>query len=435
MGRSDRLLERPPDEIEVLLGHPVQRETARLIAELVGELRSLREPGEYYEFQRELGAHVYDAQQRQAESSRHVKRERAGRPVPAPDVGTWDLSVAMWDRIVRQLRAVGDALAWRLFSYDRRFILALSRNQPAGPMVGKEGLGWELGAVKESWERDGHFALLHDLTNCLRIGDITVFGNDGPMIAEVKKSAGGGSRHREQVRRAQRAVAVINDGAPLPGKEDVELVVSPRPFKTDLAALRTQLERANNDAIATRSIGHEQVVAALAVIEKNDEPSEALMRRSDDLKQRAFAKAGLTEVAHHLRGTRADSIGRDSNLAPFTIYPFCPQLVAALATDLICFEHTVGWDRLGRAFESHGFEVELLLEPASGSPPADIAVLHDRKADRRITIHSGGLDQLLHEFVDLDRYVAAIGDEARRARAHSTSASVLTFSNEKAVWR
>src|SRR5205807_2657442 len=162
--------------------------------------------------------------------------------------------------------------------------LALSRNAPPSPMVGKAGLAWELGAVKEAWERDGHFALLHDLTNSVRIGDITVFGSSGPSIAEVKQSAGGGSRHREQVRRAQRALA----------------------------------------------------------------------------------KAGLDRVEHHLRGVRADSIGKDSNLAPFTIYPFDAELVAALTTDLLSFEYIVGWDRLARAFESLDFDVEPLLENASG---------------------------------------------------------------------
>ncbi len=436
MARGTRLLDRPAEEIAVLLGHPVQRDTARLIAELVTDLRSLSRPEEYYEFQRELGAHVYGAQKQQAAASRNEKRVRAGRDVPPPDALTWALTVVMWDRTVRQLRAVGDAMAWRLFNYDRRFLLALSRNSPAGPMVGKAGLDWELGAVKETWERDGDFALLHDLTNAVRIGDITVFGKSGPMIAEVKRSAtAGGSRGREQVRRAQRAVAVINDGAPLPGEQDVDLYVSNQPFKTNLTALRQQLERASSEAIASRSIAHQQVVTALAVTARVDLPIAELLVKTDALKQRAFGKAGLSQVDHHLRGVRADSIGKDAHLAPFTIYPFDPQLVAALTTDLVCYEYTVGWDLLAQAFETHGFAVQLLLDPADGKVPEDVAILHDRRGDRRVTLHSGGLDQLLHELVDVDRFVTAVAAAARLNRPEGRTTSVMTFRNERATWR
>ena len=436
MGRATRLLDRTPEEIEVLLGHPVQHETARLIAQLVAELRSLRSPGDYYEFQRELFSHVYHAQQRQAEASRNAKRIRSGRPVPEPDAPTWDLALVLWDRSVRQLRAVGDALAWRRFGYDRRFILALSRNQTPAPIVDKGGLDHELGAVVEAWERDGNFALLHDLTNSVRIGDLTVFESSQPTIVEVKASEPSGSRHREQVRRAQRAVAVINEGATLPGAaEDVELLVSDQQFKTRLDRLRSQLERARVDGISSQSIGHQQAITAIAVTARIDQSTDDLYRRSDALKSRAFAKAGLDTVDHHLRGVRADRIGWDPHLAPFTVFPFAPEVVAALTTDLVCFEYVVGWDRLADAFEARGFDVELLLEEASGPIAADVAVLHDHRSDLRITIHSGGLDQLLHELVDVDRFVDAVAQVARRLHTIGVTRSVFTFMSERATWR
>lgn len=438
MARSERLLDRLPEEMEALLGHPVQAEAARLIAELVADLRTLRAPHDYYEFQRELGGHLYEAQLAQAEASRNAKRERAGRAVPTPTnaLESWELEVVLWDRVVRQLRAVGDAMAWRLFNYDRRFIIALSRNNPPGPFVGKEGLGYELGAVKEAWERDNSFALLHDLTNSVRVGDMTLFTASGPRLVEVKKSAeGGGSRRRQQLRRAQEAVAFINEGAPLPGAPQVDLYVSPQQFKADLSALRDHVDRARREAVACSSIGHQQVLTVVALTAKVDPSAQDVAKRSDALKSRAFRKAGLDQAQHHLRGIRADSIGRDRNLAPFTIYPLDPAAVAALTTDLVSYEYVVGWDRLGRAFESHDFDVELLLEQADGAVPEDIAVLHDRHADRRITLHSGGLDQLLHELVDVDRFVSAVTAAARRSVVGDHSTAVLTFTNERAVWR
>jgi hypothetical protein len=34
-------------------------------------------------------------------------------------------------------------------------------------------LPFELGRIKELWEQDGHFGLQRDLTNCIRIADLT----------------------------------------------------------------------------------------------------------------------------------------------------------------------------------------------------------------------------------------------------------------------
>lgn len=436
MGRTHRLLDRPPDEIEMLLGHPAQSECASLIAELVSDLRSLRKPAEYYEFQRGLGAHVYDAQRRQAEASRNAKRQRAGRKVPECEFETWDLAVVLWDRIVRQLRAVGDALAWRLFQFDRRVIVALSQNDPPGPFVDKEGLGWELGAVKEAWESDGAFALLHDLTNSIRIGDITIFGRDRPEIMEVKKPAkSSGSRKRQQLRRAVQAVAAINEGAPLPGAPDTDLLVSDQPFKTHLPALRKLLEAALAEGAASRSIGREQVLTTVALTAPAQRPFAELAAATAVYKRRAYTKASLDQVKHRLRGVRADSIGRDRLLAPFTIYPVSPVLAALLTTDLVTYEYVVGWDRLEDAFEAQGFDVEVLLEDADGGLPEDVAHLHDRRMNRRVTIHSGGLDQLLHELVDIERFAAAIATAARTDGREDRRAWVLTFANERAVWR
>lgn len=67
-------------------------------------------------------------------------------------------------RVVRQLRDVGDGLAWRVHHFDRGLITALSDHDSPGPIVHKKGLGNEIGRVIECFRDNGHFALMHDLT-------------------------------------------------------------------------------------------------------------------------------------------------------------------------------------------------------------------------------------------------------------------------------
>ena len=89
---------------------------------------------------------------------------------------------------------------------------ALSERAP-GVWAGKKGVESEL-AVVEQARTVGQFAILHDLTNCLRIGDVTVFASDGDFeTIEVKSDPG--RRSPKQNRRIKTARAAVRDGGPL----------------------------------------------------------------------------------------------------------------------------------------------------------------------------------------------------------------------------
>ena len=123
----------------------------------------------------------------------------------------------------RQLRAVGDALAWRVSGYDRRYVIALSSNDSPGPMAGKTGLPHELGAAVEM-RNQGSFGLLHDLTNCLRIGDITEFKPDGSrLLWEIKSSPN--AKAGPQRRRMRAGIEAVMNGGELPGRPGNRIVV------------------------------------------------------------------------------------------------------------------------------------------------------------------------------------------------------------------
>jgi hypothetical protein len=193
-----------------------------------------------------------------------IKRIRAGKQphpdAPAPQAGldvtrleTWQLELEVCNRVIRQLRCVGDALAWRVFGFDRRHIIARCRNQSPGLMVGKEGLTAEREHVDQAWKKDRKFALLHDLTNCLRIGDLTVFGDEGPRTVEIKTNPNrSASKQRRRISEAEQAVL---DLGPLPGDNPgerlCELEIS---FKTHLGLLATGMVRAATDGIFTAKV-------------------------------------------------------------------------------------------------------------------------------------------------------------------------------------
>lgn len=197
-GQSLRGLD--PEVLSQVLLHPLQQANVRQLGALLCGLNSCSSAEDYFEFQRHLFQAMFATANRGAGCKRVVKRLRQARSVPADapelpaggdpsSVATWQFEVFIAERIARQLRCVGDGLAWRAFNYDRRVIAALSRNESPGHLKESEGLGYELGRVTDLWRERRHFGLLHDLTNCLRIADVTEFVDDRErLLHEVKKA-------------------------------------------------------------------------------------------------------------------------------------------------------------------------------------------------------------------------------------------------------
>ena len=176
-------------------------------------------------------------------------RGSSDAPPPPPNSGdpslkkSWELEAYVFERLARQLRTVGDGFAWRCFGYNRQVIQALSRNDSAGPMYGKVGLPSELGTIQHLWESGGHFALHHDLTNCLRIADLTEFtGDGGALLHEVKRTS---RTEKMEIYRAQAAINALMDGGDLPGgRPGARLVQLDEPYVTNVKQLGELIELA-----------------------------------------------------------------------------------------------------------------------------------------------------------------------------------------------
>lgn len=85
-------------------------------------------------------------------------------------------------------RRFGDALAWILFGNERRQIDPLSHNAKVPVLPDGHAAGGLTGAAEALSARLG-FPLIHDITDVLRVGDITFFRRgERPKTVEVKTS-------------------------------------------------------------------------------------------------------------------------------------------------------------------------------------------------------------------------------------------------------
>jgi hypothetical protein len=107
------------------------------------------------------------------------------------------------DRCRRALaltRSITDGLAFSVLpKWD---IKPLSFKETAGFVSGKAGLSLER-LVLRALAKKGEVAIMNDLTNCLRYGDVTVPRHPAPLILEVKSGSTDNPRTRRQLATAQ----------------------------------------------------------------------------------------------------------------------------------------------------------------------------------------------------------------------------------------
>ncbi|GGR81773.1 hypothetical protein Snoj_39200 [Streptomyces nojiriensis] len=332
-----------PDE---MLQHPRHLAMQPVLVSLIEQLRACQTLEDGVVFQRELLTRLLDVEKDRDGLKRAIARMRvhkAPQPqVPEPqsgrdltEISTWEFEHDVCKRLVRQLRSIGDALAWRAFSCYRPFILALSRNDSPGLMYGKKGLPAELERVEQAWKEDGAFALLHDLTNCLRIGDVTVFNDMGPLQTEEVKT-NPRSIDKKQLRRINQARAAVLHGDALPGGKASDVLCDlALPLRTHLDLLRTATERAAADGVYAIEIPGSR---ALLVVDQYGLtqlalPHEQAMERMRDSFEEALDRAGIGRRANNVHATSLDTTAVDPQRVPWANYPLHPVICARIIGD------------------------------------------------------------------------------------------------------
>ena len=148
----------PPDDVFV---HPRHVAAQKALPDLILQLRAAANVKDGYELQQELIGHVRETEEARNAFSKAIKRIEGGKlPQPnAPErqsgrdpslLETWQFERGVCERVARQFRCVGDALAWRVFGFERRNIIALCQNAAPGVWAGKAGMYAELDTVEQA---------------------------------------------------------------------------------------------------------------------------------------------------------------------------------------------------------------------------------------------------------------------------------------------
>lgn len=392
-----------PDD---MLAHPRHQDMQPVLATLIQQLRDCTTEEAGVAFQRDLLGRLLEVERDRREFKRAADRMRKGKSphpeAPEPrsgrdldDAATWRFEHDVCERLWRQLRSVGDALAWRVFGFHRPFILALCRNDPAGPMAGKAGLQAELDRVEEVFKENGSFAILRDLTNCLRIGDITVWdGVNPPRTEEIKTNPE--ARKSAQIRRINQARAAVLEGGPLPGNNASELLYDlDLPLRAHLDVMRDAFERAAAEGIHATAVPGRR---ALYVIDQYGCVQQGLSSaqfnvRLQEAVRTALASAGIAtgREDHNVQFTTMDDTARNPLRVPWANYPLHPVACARLIGDYAAMSVETSGPALADLLQVAGLDAHWTRPPGKADlKPGDVVMeIHHQERLRAVPLPGG----------------------------------------------
>jgi hypothetical protein len=304
-------------------------------------------------------------------------------------------------------REVADGLAWRTLGNNRVRLRILAQSQtpgfiatPAGSKVGRKAELKYAGNVASN----NCFVLLHDITNLLLVGDLSMVKKigDKPHLAEVKtkkliapasivRKIDNKAKLSKQEKKLFQAQIMLEEDKVISGKDEATSYHFNSKVKHFHQDVKKIIRQARKEGFGTVS------PAPYLVIEVTD------FNIKTDLKV-LKAKSIIKRGEHSLPFSNYDSLVIKSEgfamrgKPPYTVYPYSAKDVVQLMMGNLYLHAVVYIDRLKEAFLAYGWEMSIDI-------PDDL----DRKVEGQIF----GSEELFTEINDDELFITFIHLETR----------------------
>lgn len=457
-----------------ILTHPIHKQYYDEVHSLLTQLRLSNSFEQLYALQKRLLStiqHVEETQQERENQIANIKTLRKeavarGKKAGSPNKATlWELrqqetecsrEVEVYKQVRRELRSVGDGLLWKAVGYNRGYTQGVSDAPGEGNkhLSEPEGLESELSIVDRYFQTGAGLAILHDLTNIGRIGDLTLVPPDPqqqPQAIEVKRSSSQRNQrgNRQQTRRLEMRQFV--QGLPVASEDGyVKLLrVIDAPFEHHLEKYGEVLFEAGKiggaGALVEDYLG---IVAFYSLHTRWD-----FLNEVEDKNTREQSYIEVVQNIHEpIQGMlydqdsiihRWESMEKEFTLlenrtsgAPFSIYPFHPQINAALMCGYMRFFVYLDLNALTRRFYNEGFQVDIEYEPVGREQVFSYIRLSRPRLSRKLsfTLSKPLMQQVFGEGMTFESLVHDVVRPSLRGRVKEYIATDLAYTNEAIIW-
>jgi len=378
--------------------------------------------------------HLFERSKRQFEAEAYAVADNSSQEIADAEV-----SCGLAKLFIRSVRDIADGIAWRALGYDRASIKLLALKAQTG-YLDWEGTIGELNIAAAHVEATHGIAIINDLTHSLRYGDITVVGEDGIEIVEVK--AGHGSSHSGRAARQRRALTTVIEKLNREEWTTDEGIAKIHRLRTKPVAHLREL-----DSLIAQAKGEGVAFARLSdciAVDVWHMPTLVKTATSDVVDfHDPFSQS--TEAGTHERMRYFDKFS--VNLAPYSIYPLkdadCVDLMTGAVMVWVHFNH----GNLRRCLRRKGMLVRMptddemesfaaLSLPERRARANDVAIRVSRvRQPNELLIELGALGRVMFEWLDEECFAAVIAELLDESG--STVEPVLyldAFEDEQELW-
>jgi hypothetical protein len=253
--------------------------------------------------------------------------------------------------LVHVLRAIADGIAWRSLAYDRASVHELAAGHQTGHIEQHTATQEITRAAEILSEDDKAIVLLNDLTNFIRLGDLTIVKDNTVAFHEIKggKAAAKSGRAKWQRKQLKKKLEFLNSGDQR-GAGDYRIVRIEAKPSSHHDELYETINRARSNGHASTRLSESTAITVFYV--------------------EAAAEMGLSPndvISHPFSGepflytyNSADLVGLFSrNVAPYSIFSLPPEDRVDLMMGKLVVVTWLDARRLMRAVESRGLSAVL----------------------------------------------------------------------------
>ncbi len=338
---------------------------------------------------------------------------------------------------ISALREIIDGMVWRYFDYNRAFMYIVADKQPVDLIVKDKGLTNTLYELADVFNNQGDSAILNDISNFLRIGDVTNIKADGTIeFIEVKSSKRRGARFTRQKERMQETVDFFNTG--IKELDDYKFVISDSPIKQRnyLKQLKDSILRAKMVGYDSILIGNHLIVETVDLVALKDS-SEAFKYFSS--KHKSIKDRWKKQGDHIYDIFSFEKLEYAKNFAPYTIFPFKDDIVADILMGKVWIRYHINNDEVIRIIEKGGWQLfesifDVTGEEVENSNIENLSFCKVGKGDCTIVIPAPWLGRLCFEMISPKALLDELDRQYEMGPAKGDVLLFARYQDDEKIW-
>jgi hypothetical protein len=347
-----------------------------------------------------------------------------------------------FELINRALKEVVDGIVWRLFKYNRAILYLLADKEPIDSLRLDKGLIETLYELGDIFLGPGNIAIINDISNFLRIGDITKIENDGNIeLIEVKSSRKQrGRRIQRQKQNMCEVVEFINTG--YKEYDDTKLLLLDSNIRQVhyLQNLLDSIKRSQVKGYDSILIG-DYLILEISNHDKIDNPKKMIEYFED--KHELIRKSWEKKSDVLIDSFFVEKLEYSKNYIPYSILPFHEEICANIIMGKVMIHGLLNVSEIFRKIEKAGWEIvnSLLLKTAtelnglSNNEKHNIPILEIRKENYILRVPSNYLYKLIYELWSPGTMIKVIEETYVKRQSNNYDGYLINFLDDLRIWK